>query len=169
MKGSAAPGWHALAFMAAFLFLFALAALIGFDLTGMAPPRAVGVSPTAAMRIVMVLLAVLGVAHTVGAVRLRRASRGSESHELASVLANRSALAWVLGGLVGMIVILLVEGGFILGSTWLFIATARAFGQRIRLASPLIGLALTAAVYAFFTKALSLSLPAGPLERLLQG
>ncbi|HEY6133539.1 MAG TPA: tripartite tricarboxylate transporter TctB family protein, partial [Rubrivivax sp.] len=82
---------------------------------------------------------------------------------------NRGALAWVLGGLVGMIAILELGGGFIVGSTWLFVATARAFGQPIRVKSPLIGFVLAAVAYAFFTKALSLSLPTGPLERLLLG
>ena len=164
---SQGPGWHALAIMA--VFLFGLAGLIAFDLTGMAPPQAIGVGPTAAMRIVMLLLAVLGIAHIVAAIKARSASRGRDSHELASILTHRAALAWVLGGLVGMIVILQLGGGFVPGSTWLFVATARAFGQPIRFASPLAGFGLAAAVYAFFTKALSLSLPAGPLERLLLG
>ena len=69
----------------------------------------------------------------------------------------------------GLIVWLQVGGGFVLGATWLFVATAAAFGQPIRLKSPLIGFVLALAVYAFFTLGLSLSLPAGPLERALFG
>jgi putative tricarboxylic transport membrane protein len=164
---SQGPGWHALAIMAG--FLFGLAGLIAIDLAGMAPPQAIGVGPTAAMRIIMLLLAVLGIAHVVAAIKARAASRGRDTHELASILTHRAALAWVLGGLAGMIVILQLGGGFVPGSTWLFVTTARAFGQPIRFASPLAGFGLAASVYAFFTKALSLSLPAGPLERLLLG
>lgn len=161
------PGWHALATVGA--VLFGLAGLIAFDITRMAPAAAVGVAPTVAMKLVVGLLIVLGIAHTLAAVRARAAHQGRGDSELAEILSNRGALAWVLGGLVGMIVILQIDGGFVVGSTWLFVATARAFGQPIRIKSPLIGFTLAAVVYAFFTKALSLSLPTGPLERLLLG
>lgn len=159
------PGWHALATVAA--VLFALAAVIGFDVTRMAPAQAVGVGPTAVMRLVALLLVVLGVAHVVAALRVRARTTGKTSSELDEILTNRPALGWVLGGLIGMILVLQFGGGFVLGSTWLFAATARAFGQPIRVKSPVIGFALAALVYAFFTQALSLSLPSGPLERLL--
>jgi putative tricarboxylic transport membrane protein len=143
--------------------------VIGFDITGMAKAGAVGVGPTAAMKMVAGLLVILGIAHVVAAVRARAAHRGRQDHELEEVLHNRGALGWVLGGLVGMIAILQFGGGFILGSTWLFAATARAFGQPLRIKSPLIGFVLATVVYAFFTLALTLSLPAGPLEHLLFG
>ena len=159
------PGWHALAAVA--VLLFGLAALIAFDVTGMAPSAAVGVGPTVAMKMVSGLLVILGVAHVVVAVRARAAHKGRQDHELEEVLQNRGALAWVLGGLIGMIAILQFGGGFILGSTWLFVATARAFGQPLGIKSPLIGFVLSAVVYAFFTLALTLTLPTGPLERLL--
>jgi putative tricarboxylic transport membrane protein len=162
---AAGPDWHALATVAA--LLFGLAGIIAFDVTRMAPAAAVGVAPTVAMKLIAGLLAVLGIAHVVAALRARAAHRGQPDTELAEILTNRAALGWVLGGLVGMIAILQFDGGFVLGSTWLFAATARAFGQPLRLKSPLIGLVLATVVYAFFTKALSLSLPAGPLERLL--
>ena len=161
------PGWHATATVGA--VLFGLAAVIGRDLTLMAPAQAVGVGPTAAMRIVVLLLVVLGLAHVAAALRMRAALRGRKTSELGTVLTNRAAMGWVLGGLVGMILVLQFGGGFIIGSTWLFAATARAFGQPIRIKSPAIGFVLAALVYAFFTQALSLSLPAGPLERLLLG
>jgi putative tricarboxylic transport membrane protein len=161
------PGWHALAAVAGMLFV--LAAVIAYDASLMAPAQAVGVGPTPAMRIVALLLVVLGIAHVVAALRLRVNRRGTQASELDAVLTNRSALGWVLGGLVGMIVILQIGGGFVIGSTWLFVATARAFGQPIRVKSPAIGFALAAIVFAFFTQALSLSLPAGPLERLFIG
>lgn len=161
------PGWHAMATVA--IVLFGLAAVIGYDVTLMAPAQAVGVGPTAAMRIVALLLVVLGLAHVVAALRLRAALHGKETSELGAVLTNRAALGWVLAGLVGMILVLQLGGGFVIGSTWLFVATARAFGQPIRIKSPAIGALLAAVVYAFFTRALSLSLPAGPLERLFFG
>ncbi|WP_159912743.1 tripartite tricarboxylate transporter TctB family protein [Pantoea sp. 18069] len=158
------PGRQALATVAA--LLFGLAAVIAWDITTMAPAQAVGVGPTAMMRIVVGLLIVLGLAHAIAALRARPAPKANAETAPAT---NRAALGWVLGGLIGMIVVLQVGAGFVIGATWLFAATARAFGQPLRSRSPAIGLVLAALVYAFFTKALSLSLPAGPLERLLLG
>ena len=164
--GAGAPRWQPL--FGVGVFLLVLAGALWFEATRLPPPQTVGVGPSAGLRLVAVLLAILGAAHLVTAWR-RRAESAHEAPRPASERANRAALAWVLGGLVGMMVILEVGGGFVLGSTCLFAATATAFGQPLRVKSPLIGLVLAFAVYAFFTKALSLSLPAGPLERLLLG
>jgi putative tricarboxylic transport membrane protein len=68
-----------------------------------------------------------------------------------------------------MILILQFGGGFVLGSTCLFALTARAFGEPLHVKSLGFGFVLAALVYAFFTQALSLSLPSGPLERLVIG
>lgn len=156
------PGRQALATVAA--LLFGLAAVIAWDLTTMAPAQAVGVGPTAVMRIVVCLLLVLGLAHAIAAARA-----APKPQAQTAPATNRAALGWVLGGLIGMIAVLQVGAGFVIGATWLFAATERAFGQPLRSRSPVIGLVLAALVYAFFTQALSLSLPAGPLERLLLG
>ena len=51
--------------------------------------------------------------------------------------------------------------GFIVSSLWLFALTARGFGERIGPKLLGIGVVLSFAVYLFFTKALSLALPAG--------
>ena len=74
----------------------------------------------------------------------------------------------MFGALVGMILILQVGGGFVIASTWLFVGTARGFGQRLWARGIAIGFVLSVAVYLFFTQALSLGLPAGPLERLFR-
>jgi putative tricarboxylic transport membrane protein len=156
------PGRQALATVAA--LLLGLAAVIAWDITTMAPAQAVGVGPTAVMRMVVGLLLVLGLAHAIAAARAAPKTRAQTTSAT-----NRAALGWVLGGLVGMIAVLQLGGGFVMGATWLFAATARAFGQPLRSRSPVIGLVLAALVYAFFTQALSLSLPAGAHERLLLG
>jgi putative tricarboxylic transport membrane protein len=156
------PGRQALATVAA--LLLGLAAVIAWDITTMAPAQAVGVGPTAVMRMVVGLLLVLGLAHAIAAARAAPKTRAQTTSAT-----NRAALGWVLGGLVGMIAVLQLGGGFVMGATWVFAATARAFGQPLRSRSPVIGLVLAALVYAFFTQALSLSMPAGALERLLLG
>ena len=77
------------------------------------------------------------------------------------------AIIQVLGGLAVLIAIIGFGGGFILATTVLFAATARAFGRRAFLVDLAIGFALSFAIYLMFDKLLTLSLPAGPLERLL--
>ena len=165
-EDAGSPRWQAL--FGVGVFLLVLAGTLWFEAARLPPPQTVGVGPSAGLRLVSVLLAILGIAHLVTAWR-RRAETAHEPPRPASERANRTALAWVFGGLVGMMVILEFGGGFVLGSAWLFAATATAFGQPLRLKAPLIGLGLAFLVFAFFTKALSLSLPAGPLERLLLG
>jgi putative tricarboxylic transport membrane protein len=73
----------------------------------------------------------------------------------------------ILGGLIATIVLIGVGGGFISAVTVLFAATATAFGRRAILVDLAIGFALSLAAYLMFAKLLSLSLPMGPLERLL--
>jgi putative tricarboxylic transport membrane protein len=73
----------------------------------------------------------------------------------------------ILGGLLAVIVLIGMGGGFIPAVTVLFAATAAAFGRRAILTDLAIGFALGVGAYLMFSKLLSLSLPMGPLERLL--
>lgn len=160
-----AVGWRAQLAIGAALFL--LAAVILFDATKLTVPTVVGVGPTAAMRLVAILVALVAAAHWVAAFRQRARERAGESAPAAPSYGNRAALGWVLGALVGLIAIIQLGGGFVLASTWLFAGTARGFGKPLSARSLAIGFVLSALVYLFFTKALSLGLPAGPLERLV--
>lgn len=146
------------------IFLIAIAVVIAFDAQRMPPAPTVGAGPAAAMRIVAALVGALGVAH--GVVAWRARSRGFRGGEASG--GNLAALGWVLAALIGLIVILEAGGGFIVGSTWLFVATARAFGEKLSPKSFAIGIVLSGLAWLFFTRVLSLSLPGGPLERLLQ-
>ena len=143
--------------------LLALAGVLLFEALKLPPGPAVGVGPAAAMRIVAVLVAILGVAHLFTSWRSRKGDPDAAPPVGAG---NRRALAWVLGALAGLMLILQFGGGFIAASAWLFVGTARGFGAPLGAKSVGIGVALSATVYLFFTKALSLGLPAGPLERL---
>jgi putative tricarboxylic transport membrane protein len=163
---ASAPGRRTLVGIGA--ALLGLAVVLWLDANQLPQQQTVGVGPTAGMRLVSVLLAILSLAHWVAAWRLPR--QRVPVHVLTPEdPANRAALVWVLAGLLGLIAILQLGGGFVISAAWLFVATARAFGQPLGFKSPAIGLTLAFLVYAFFTKALSLSLPAGPLERLLLG
>jgi putative tricarboxylic transport membrane protein len=160
------PGWRVLAGIA--LALEALALLIWLDANRLPAQVTVGVGPAAAMRMVALLLAALGLAHGLVAWtrRVRATEEGFTPRDVAPIT-HHAALAWILGGLAALALCINFGGGFILGATALFVATARAFGQPLGVRPAGIGLSLTTLVFLFFARALSLSLPMGPLERLL--
>jgi len=158
-------GWRAQVVVG--VALFVLAAVIALDANQLTVPTVVGVGPTAAMRLVAVLVALVAAAHWVAAWRQRARERAGASAAAAPSYGNRAALGWVLGALLGLIGLIEFGGGFVIASTWLFVGTARGFGQPLSDKSFAIGFALAALIYLFFTKALSLGLPAGPLERLV--
>lgn len=165
MTDSNGPRWRTQAGIGA--ALLGIAAVLWWDATRLPDGVAVGVGPAAAVRLVSALVALLGVIHLVGAVRRRARLAATGAVEPPPDRGNRASLAWVLGALVGLIALLQVGAGFVPASAWLFVGTARGFGQRMTVASVAIGVGLSLAVYLFFSKVLSLGLPAGPLERLL--
>lgn len=81
--------------------------------------------------------------------------------------ADGKPILLILGGLAALIVLIGIGGGFIPATAILFAATATAFGRRAIVIDLIIGAVLGTAAYLLFDKLLSLSLPAGPLERLL--
>jgi putative tricarboxylic transport membrane protein len=163
--GVSGPGWRTLLGVGVALIAIAVAVLM--DATRLPPPATVGVGPSAAMRLVAGFLAILGVAHGIAAWRQRAREIAGGPSPAPADYGNVKALAWVLSALLGLIVILELGGGFIAAATWLFVATARGFGERLSPKSIVAGLVLSSLIYFFFTRLLSLGLPAGPLERLL--
>lgn len=77
------------------------------------------------------------------------------------------AIFLILGGLAILIALIGLGGGFIPATTVLFAATSAAFGRRAILTDLAIGFVLAIVVFLIFDKLLTLSLPAGPIERLL--
>lgn len=159
-SASSGPRWQTQCGIGVALLL--VAAALWFDARLLPAAPAVGVGPAAALQLVGILVALLGLAHFVAAWRARQAGV-----DVATDRGNHGSLAIVLAALVGQIVLLEFGAGFIASSIWLFALTARGFGERVR--AKLLGIAavLSILVYLFFTKALSLALPAGPLERLI--
>lgn len=92
-----------------------------------------------------------------------RAWRGGfparEREELPPVL-------WIVGGLAAQL-LLLKTAGFSIATGLLFAATARGLGRGPLWATVPIGIALSLGIYLVFAGLLKLSLPAGPLERLV--
>jgi putative tricarboxylic transport membrane protein len=95
----------------------------------------------------------------VGLALLRQGFFGHIAHEGGFEL-DWLAVALVSGGL--MVQLLLLEPlGWIIATTLLFIAVARAFGSRRPVLDAAIGLALSGVAFVAFTTGLSLDLPAG--------
>jgi putative tricarboxylic transport membrane protein len=138
--------------------LLLLAAVVFWDTANLQLAPTYGVGPKAMPYVIASGLAVLAIGNAV------LAWRGSfpEREEF-----DPQAIAIILGGLAALIAIIGLGGGFIVATAILFAATAAAFGRRAILTDLAIGFALGIAVYLLFDKLLTLSLPAGPLERLL--
>jgi putative tricarboxylic transport membrane protein len=169
MQGREGRGF-AVSELAVGVCLLALAGVILFDAQRLAPGSIHGVGPGAAPVIVAGGLILLGLATLFAAWRggapvpdaAETATDGAKTDPI-GVLA-------ILGGLAAFIAVIGLDGGFVVATTLLFAGTAWAFGARGPAAAPAsvaIGFGLSSVVYLAFTKLLSLSLPQGPLERLV--
>ncbi len=144
--------------MAIGVALLALAAAIAWDLTSLQLTSTYGIGPRAMPIIVASGLAILAIANLVIAWRGDFPER--ESYDPKPVLL-------ILGGLAALIAIIQFGGGFIPAIAVLFASTSAAFGRRAVIADLIIGAVLALIVFLLFSKLLTLSLPIGPLERLI--
>ena len=138
--------------------LLALAAVILWDTTSLQLATTYGIGPKAMPYVVAAGLALLSAGNLLMAFR-----GGFPPREEV----DRRAVALILGGLAALIAVIGLGGGFIAAATILFATTSAAFGRRAIHIDLAIGFVLALAVYLTFDKLLTLSLPAGPLERLL--
>jgi putative tricarboxylic transport membrane protein len=79
---------------------------------------------------------------------------------------NAGPILWIVGGLVAQM-LLLKLAGFSIATGVLFALTARGFGRGPLWVTIPIGVAFCLVVWLIFARVLQLSLPAGPLERLI--
>ena len=121
------------------------------------PPLQQRVGPTVFPYVIASALVLLGIGTIVSALRNGFPARSQDDYK---------PIFWIVGGLVGQI-LLLSTAGFSIGTGVLFACTARAFGRRPVWKSFLIGTVFSFVVWFIFAKGLQLSLPAGVLERLL--
>ncbi|KQT69866.1 MULTISPECIES: tripartite tricarboxylate transporter TctB family protein [unclassified Aureimonas] len=140
------------------LILLGVAALIFYDASHMSKGATYGIGPTAMPRVLVVFFGGLALAHFVTAFR-----GGLPVPDEA----DWKGFGWVAGGLFALIAVIALGGGFILGAMLLFAMTARAFGRRAFPTDMAIGFAIAFVVFLLFNNLLSLTLPQGPLERLL--
>ena len=116
-----------------------------------------GMGPQAMPILVAIGLGILAV----GNLSTRCAATNSEREDM-----DFRPVLLILAGLALMITVIGLGGGFIPAMTILFAATATAFGRRAIVADLIIGFVISTVIYLAFSKLLTLSLPAGPLERL---
>jgi putative tricarboxylic transport membrane protein len=138
--------------------LLLVAAVIFWDTSTLQLGQTYGIGPKAMAYVIAAGLGLLAIGNFVAAWRGEFPERESF---------DAKAIILILGGLAALIAIIGLGGGFILATAVLFAATSAAFGRRAIHIDFAIGLVLAVAVFLLFDKLLTLSLPAGPLERLL--
>ena len=141
------------------VLLLAVAVVLWLDAQRLSGAVAYGVGPTMMPKVVAIGLVVLGLFSIIGALR-------------GTAPSTREPLDWrvvgiIIGGFLALTVIIGFGGGFIPAMVVLFVATSSAFGRRAFLVDAALGLVLAILTYLLFAKLLTLSLPQGPLERLI--
>ena len=142
--------------------VIALGLIVAFETTGIAvSPGYARIGPRMFPLVVAALLVGLGSVLMVQALTGRWGAEPPTDHRIAP-------LATIAAGLGGY-GLLMEPAGFVIASTLLFVAVARAFQSRRLLRDAGIGLALAATAFVFFTQALQLTLPAGWLFGRITG
>lgn len=121
------------------------------------PPIQQRVGPTVFPYFIAGGLALLSIGTLVSALRGRFPAREK---------GNFTPMLWIVGGLVTQI-LLLSTAGFAIATGLLFAFTAKGFGRGPLWQTIPIGIVFSLIVWFIFARGLQLSLPAGPLERLL--
>jgi putative tricarboxylic transport membrane protein len=139
------------------LLLLALAGLVWWDMTKLQILSPYDLGPKVMPIVVSIGLTLLAIGNAVGALRGDLPARDS---------LDWKPIALILGGLACLIILIAVGGGFMIGTALLFATTSTAFGRRAFVTDFIIGAVMAVFIYVLFAKLLTLSLPAGPLERL---
>ncbi|OSI63491.1 tripartite tricarboxylate transporter TctB family protein [Bradyrhizobium canariense] len=138
--------------------LAGLAAVLVWDARGLQSTTMYGMGPEAMPVVIASGLALLAIGNLIDALRGHLPARES---------ADPVPVVLILAGLALLIGIIGFGGGFILATSALFVTTSAAFGRRAVLVDSAIALVMSMLIYLAFDRLLTLSLPAGPLERLL--
>ncbi|WP_240232296.1 tripartite tricarboxylate transporter TctB family protein [Devosia lacusdianchii] len=121
------------------------------------PPIQARVGPTVFPYIIAGGLILLAIGTVVSALRNGFPARDND---------NFVPIFWILGGLVAQL-LLLTSAGFAIATGILFAFTAKGFGRGPLWQTIPLGIVFAFVVWFIFAKGLQLSLPSGPLERLI--
>ncbi|WP_108395522.1 tripartite tricarboxylate transporter TctB family protein [Devosia submarina] len=140
------------------LVLAAIAAVIIWQTSLMrVPPIQAKVGPTVFPYVIAAGLLVLSFATAISAFRGQFPVREK---------INYGPIAWIVGGLLAQL-LLISWAGFSIGTAVLFGFVAKGFGRGPLWLSVPIGFVLAFAIWFIFSRGLQLSLPTGPIERLV--
>ena len=140
------------------LALAAIAAVIFWQTSQMrVPPIQARVGPTVFPYVIAGGLLVLSICTAISAFRGQFPARDKD---------NYGPMLWIIGGLVGQIM-LIAWAGFSIGTAVLFAFTAKGFGKGPLWKTIPIGFVLAFTIWFIFSRGLQLSLPMGPIERLI--
>lgn len=140
------------------LVLAAIAAVIIWQTAQMrVMPVQAKVGPTVFPYVIAGGLAILAVGTAISAYRGSFPARTKD---------NYGPILWIVGGLVAQL-LLLSTAGFSIATALLFAFTAKGFGRGPLWQTIPIGLVFAFIVWLIFSHGLQLSLPRGPLERLI--
>lgn len=137
------------------LILAVIAGVIAWDTTGIIVQQTYGLGPKAFPYAISAALFVFS------ALTALAAFKGTPSRDQDEV----NPVLWIVGGLLAQVA-LISFAGFSIATGLLFAATAKAFGKGNFLITIPVGIALSLVLWFAFAKGLTLTLPAGPLERL---
>jgi putative tricarboxylic transport membrane protein len=141
------------------IILLGFAAVTAHDAFNMNFRAAYGLNPNTASYLVAGIMAILGIGHFISAAR---------PGENADIVEADWAAVGMMGLALGSLIACVYFGaGFIAGSTLLFAFTARAFGRKAFIVDVIIGFVIALLIFLLFNKLLTLTLPMGPLERLI--
>lgn len=140
------------------VILFVLAGVLWMDAVRLSGAVAYGVGPAAMPKIVAIGLVILGALSILSGVR-------SAAPDLEQV--NWRAVAMIVGGFLALTLLIRLGAGFIPAMVVLFMATAAAFGRRALHVDAALAFVIALLTYLLFNKLLTLSLPQGPIERLI--
>lgn len=138
--------------------LLGVAGTIWWDMTSLQLSSVYGPGPKAMLIVVAAGLVVLAIGNGIAAWRGTFPERDSCDYR---------AILLILGGFAVLIALIRYGGGFIPATAILFATTSAAFGRRAFLVDLAIGFATALIAYLLFAKLLALSLPMGPIERLI--
>lgn len=140
------------------ILLLIVAGVLWYDAVNLSRAVAYGVGPGMMPKVVGIGLAVLGVLSILKGVKSTSEKAGGY---------DRQAVGIIVAGFLILTAIIGLGGGFLPAMTVLFAATSYAFGRRAVVVDLVLGFVLALGVYLLFSKLLALSLPQGPLERLI--
>ena len=140
------------------LVLAVIAAIIIWQTSLMrVPPIQARVGPTVFPYVIAAGLILLSIGTAVSAFRGQFPARDKD---------NYGPMLWIIAGLLGQM-FLIGWAGFSIGTAILFAFTAKGFGRGPLWQTIPIGFVLNFVIWFIFSRGLQLSLPMGPIERLI--